>query len=165
MSFDLRGLIRDVLTTSDSPDPGVIAAEVNERTPAKYLREAYRQTLRDFVRVMAHAHPTSPPTRSETTPKEASSAGSRTTLSTKVASIREYALRQRYHVEGKWMFLGDMTRDDLLFAANERYRLAHANHEAAEGLSRIAEALSLHEVNRVRDLPPDVFDTLRKDLL
>lgn len=153
-SFDLRQLVRDVMASSSEADPGVIANMVMERIdPADYFT-ALAQTLRGFVRQVLGEH------RAEVLPS-VSSVRVRpirrgvASSSLKVSAIREAwqrALDARVHVEGGTKLLRDCTYEDLLFAAEERQRIAAANSARARQFREIASAVLAAGVGTVGEL-------------
>jgi hypothetical protein len=148
--FSLHDLIRLELDASTSPDPGVIAHAVVGQIPDEHLREALTQTLRATVREVIRS------TRIENPPPQMRPPN----RSAKVAAIREmwrHHLRERYSVAGSWTFLGDMTYDDLMTAAEERMDLAKKNEAQADRLRHYASLIVQHQVSAFGQLPPAVL--------
>jgi hypothetical protein len=153
--FSLRALVRDVKESSTLVDPGLIATEVDKRIGDEELRLALRQALRTFVRQVI----TEDRTRTQIapfTPGGPSGAPS----SWKVREVQAYqrALRDPVHVgQSQWKALGDCTAVDLAFAAVERDEQAQRNAAKARQYREAKRLLDEHEVDRVRDLPPEVL--------
>jgi hypothetical protein len=152
--FHLRGLVRDTLATSTSPDPGVIAEAVLAVIPDDQLRSALHQTLRAFVRNVisdvrtAPSHPTRPPVAAR---------------SAKGMAAREawhQRLNDPVHVgDGVWHFLRDCSFDDLMSASRERRELAARNEAWADVYEQWANLLASHKVACFGDLPVAVQET------
>lgn len=163
--FNLRALVREVAATSTMNDPGDIAEEVAKRIARKDTAEALRQALRVFVRqVISEQRPHSigAPSSPVTSPKFRS-AGPAANRSAKVAAIRDgwqKHLRARYHVgDGQWSQLGDCGREQLDYIATFLDNQAAQKQAKARSIRRLAEAVTEHEVKRVRDLPAELLMT------
>jgi len=152
--MNLRELVREVLDSADTPDPGAVADEVMRRIPPDEYETALRQTLRSFVRLMSAER------RSATRITEPR----RAVESPKVAAIREHwrkALRDSVHVgDAAYRFLEDCGFDDLMFAAQERRTLAKQNLDRAGQYEALAQLLIRYGVETVRELPEDVLATV-----
>lgn len=158
--FNLRTLVREVSRTSTLANPGALADEVMRRIPEGESREALRQALRVFVRqVISEERPKGSPGHPggiNPVPSRASSS-----RSSKVGAIRDgwqRHLRARYHVgASEWARLGDCTRDNLFFIADDLDRKADQNKAKARGIRSLAAALTDHDVAKVSDLPAQLL--------
>lgn len=151
--FNLRTLVREVLDGSALADPGGIADEVYRRTAAKDRAAAYRQALRQFVRLQANEQ-----RMTAAQPSSSSEGALDSGQSAKVAGIRTWwrsSLRERIHVDGEagWKMLADCTRDDLMYAAKERWEAADRTKAVGDKFSRLAELLDRFDAATVGDLP------------
>lgn len=129
--FTLRGLIREVLDSTELADPTEVADEVYRRIPDGAHGRALGEALRTFVRVEMGSGRTVPD--KPTVPPGASSK--------KVARIRaqfQAQLQQRVFTGAGWKLLRDCTKKDLLFLANDRRRIANENVSVAEQYERLA---------------------------
>lgn len=173
--FNLRQLVRDVLTASTMADPRDLASEVFRRIDPDDYAAALTQCLPDIVREqirasrnrvdevtleLEHAPATEVPVMAEM-PGPVGRTKQRPVKSAKVAGIRDWwqtKLRERVHIgSSEWRLLGDCTFADLMFAAQERRSIAAANSVKASEYAGLAEALQAHGVERVRDLPADAL--------
>lgn len=143
-AYDIRAAVRAVLAETDLTDPQEIATKVAEAVPAGDLRATVALLLRDYVRVTFHpAHPSTPPARSA-----------------KRAALKEWAetyLRERVHVGGAYLMLGDCSYDNLCFLVTERIENAARSTAAAARYRRLADLVEQYGVERVADLPADVI--------
>lgn len=170
MSFDLRGLIREVCDTTDYTDPGLVAKEVDRRIITAEDREsALQQSLRTVVhhvistmRVPLASHDLLGADRGA----QDENAGEGDTPSRKVAGIRDVVgrgLRNRLNVgpnPGDYKFFGDCGVSDLDFAATMRENAARLNAAAAVHLREVITLLEHHQVPVVRELPIEVLRRL-----
>lgn len=149
--FNLRALIRETGRSSLVADPGLIADDVFRRIPARNRDTALRQALRQFVRQVLTED------RMRTHISSTPGVG----VSSKVQGIREHwqrALRDRLNVDdGVWKFLGECTRADLMFAADQRREQASRNRAKAAQYDALRALMEKHGVDRVADLPADVL--------
>lgn len=155
MTFDLRALVRQMLRTSEQPNPDWLVEAVLARVTEADREEALRQALPSIIReAAARERMANPITPSAAMPTKARG-------SWKVQAIREEwqrALRNRIHVgPGDYKFLGDCTYDDLLFAASERMAIADKNAAIARSYNALAALLTEHDAKTVRDLPAEVL--------
>lgn len=154
--FNLRAVVRDVLTEADEADPGVIAGMVMARIPKKDRDAALSQAMRLFVRQAISETRTGNAPRSNVSPIRSTSH--------KVAAIREGWMRRlhdRVHVGGsEWKFLADCTYDDLLRVAEERQELAERNGAWAREYRAMADAVLDADVATFGDLPADTQATI-----
>lgn len=165
-SFNLRKLIRDVLTNSLLADPRDLAAEAFQRIPADQHAAALRQCLTDVVReeIRLSRNHTPPTVMAERPGPRGNVARQRPAArSAKVAGIRamwQEKLRERIHTgpaSTDWRLLGDCTFEELMFAAGERRTIALRNEAKAAEYAELAEAVRAAGVVRVRDLPAEVL--------
>lgn len=165
-AFNLRHLIRDVLTSSLLADPRDLAAEVFQRIPAEEHAAVLRQCLNDVVREeirLSRNH--TPPAVMAERPGPRGNIGRQrpASRSAKVAGIRamwQEKLRERIHTgpgSTDWRLLGDCSFEELMFAAGERRTIALRNEAKAAEYAELAEAVRAAGVARVRDLPAEVL--------
>jgi hypothetical protein len=72
-------------------------------------------------------------------------------------------LRTPERTETGWKCFGDMTVDDLLFAAREREKMASRNTANGYWLERTAKKLADAGVAKIEDLPDDVIQEILDD--
>ena len=156
--FDLRTLIDEVLASSDAADANVIAVDVDQRIKDEDLRTALRQTLPAFIRQLNTQQRMA--TRFEFVPADAKQKQLHIP-SAKQAAIRDgwkRSLQDRYKgVGGDSVLLRNMTRDDLLAAAQLREAQGDRNYAKARQLRSLAATLDQHDAPTVGDLPDDVL--------
>lgn len=145
--FSLKALAREVINEDESEDLAQMVKELRRRIPADATDSALEQALTPFVHEMVRA-----PNR------HGGIGNSRPRPSAKVTAIREAWQRKldeiRYTVaDGSIRRLGDMTRDDVIFAAGQLEDMARRNKLRAMSMRSIAEAMTQHDASRVRDLP------------
>jgi hypothetical protein len=155
MTFDLHSLVQAELERSKSADPLVVAEGVLDLIPDEALRDVVGQLIRGYVRNEAgrqrsrHLSQAIHPTRVAPSP------------SSKVAAIRtawQRVLDDRIHVGGAaYKFLRDCTYEDLQAAANERERLAEANHRSAKQYQLLADLIAQHGVTTFGELPVEIL--------
>ena len=161
--LDLRDVINDVLDTSGLTDPGDVSDRVIDTLEDRDLRDALRLTMRAYVRNMIGQRRAlyEPPAKAENAPEFQSPSGlGSVSKSSKVQRIREgwrKHLRDRYHVEGAWVFLEAMSASQLLAAAQERTELAAQNIARANKLRDWAGLVEEHGVDSFGELPPEVL--------
>jgi hypothetical protein len=185
-TYDLRAHVVAVLDETSLTDPGEIADKVLEGIPAKHLRAALAVTLRAYVRsVNAHRRGAQIPGGHSSSDAQSSCATTGSSLqappsdqgpldahcrpvargSRKVRGIREAWRRHlngRWHSsEDEWKQLRYMTRENLLFAAEERRITAERNLAWARILEEWAQAVAEHNVGMFGDLP----EAVQADLL
>lgn len=156
--FNLARLVRQVYDESDTPDPTLLAKEVNRRIRKADRDAALEQCLRQFVMYqlsrirMARCAPPEPQ-GTVSVPNSGRSA--------KVAAIREHwrrALREWVPVAPKqWKFFGDCTADDLAYVAGLREEHARRTWASAAHIRRIQALLAEHDVATVGELPETVL--------
>lgn len=157
MTVNLHALTAQ--TVRDNPevaDPGAMADLVfSQIGPEDYaaviktmIRDYTRQVMsgRRHVRVPSHADVGGIPGRGK---------------SAFVAAMQSGAWKERlkdaYHTSTGWKLLGEMTTDDLAYAAGERRALAQANIIAAEHLDTLGKLLGEHGAETVGALADDVL--------
>jgi hypothetical protein len=161
--FNLRSVIRRVASTSTIRDPAVLAEEIMRHIPQEEWVNALRAALKPLVRdVISGERPHGTFTtgygnrqRSGAIGPAVPSAGS-----SKVAAIRDgwqQHLRARYSVGEEWKFLGDCTYEDLQFIAGRLDHQAETRRSKAAGMRSLAAALTEHDAETVRDLPPELL--------
>jgi hypothetical protein len=161
-SFNLRHLIREVLTSSLMADPRALATEVLGRIPADQVEAALSECLPDVVREEIRCSRNRATNAAPMGERPGSAPSGR---SAKVAGIREMwqaKLRERLHVgpsPSDWRLLGDCTAEHLDFAAAERREQAARCEARAEEYGALAGALRAAGVKRVRDLPAATLRT------
>lgn len=160
--FDLRALIRDVSATCTSPDPAVVAKEVERRIDPADAMTALSQALPVVVYHSGSAARSVPDQACRETHGRIVGGGATPTArpSSKVAGIRDAwsrRLRERVSVgPEQWKFLGDCTAADLDYAAELRDQLARANAARASEYRDLAARLRSTQdpTATVRDLLP-----------
>ncbi|BCT75620.1 hypothetical protein SCMU_14620 [Sinomonas cyclohexanicum] len=176
----LSALIRTVLTDTDLVTPDEVADEVAARTPDECLRDFYRAALRERVRAAMQISAAAAMHASDDD-DETSPTGHRTSVthdgiagrgakqkpvrSGKFAAINAKhleRLRQIIQVGDVRKRFGDLTRDDLLTAADARDVMASRNAAMAAKFRRVEKEMANRGTATVRDLPPDVLDTALK---
>lgn len=154
--IDLYGVVRQELAVNPSPDPGDIAAAVLDQIPDDQLRELAALLLRGFVRNMIGTE------RSRHLAQIAFAPSRPSLRSAKVVGIREAwrkVLDDRIHVGNSvYRFLRDCSYADLMAAADERERMALANHFAAKRFTGFADLIAQHGVQTFGQLPADVLE-------
>jgi hypothetical protein len=129
--LNLRAMIREVLDETNLVDPTDVTEETFRRLTRGQYAPALRQTLRQFARLVM------------TSQTVASAHGDLPNRSWKRDAIRAElgGFRELYFTADGWKHLRDCTRDDLLFAANERREQADRNIAEAERLEELASRL------------------------
>jgi hypothetical protein len=130
--LNLRAMIREVLDETDLVDPTDVAEETFHRLTRGQYAPALRQTLRQFARLVMTSQGAAP--TGDSAP--ANRSWKRDAIRAELGGFREY-----YHTADGWKHLRDCTRDDLLFAANERREQADRNIAEAERLEKLASRL------------------------
>lgn len=129
--FNLRSVIADVLDSTDLADPAEVAEEAYRRLTVDDYAAALQQVLRQFARLVMMSRRSHMPVAVH--PKAPAS--------WKVAAIREgwrRHLQDRLFTPAGWKLLRDCTRDDLLYIAAERRRIADENLATAERFEKLA---------------------------
>lgn len=162
--FDLRALIRDVAATSASPDPVVVAKEVERRIDPADAMTALSQAL---PVVVYHTGPIarSTPDQEGLAAHGMSVGGGAIPLArrslTKQAVLREAWRREldaRVSVApGHWKFLRDCTASDLGYSSALKDRIAAATAASAARERELAAALNEYDVTTVGELPDGVL--------
>lgn len=163
--FNLRQLVRDVLTSSTMADPRDLAAEVFHRIdPADYsagLTQCLPDIVREQIRMSRNA--VTPAALAELPSIVREAPRRLPARSAKVEGIRDWwkeRLRERLSVgpnAADWRMLGDCSAADLDFAAADRRTIAAKTLAKAAEYAELAEAVRVAGVERVRDLPADVL--------
>jgi hypothetical protein len=161
--FDLRALVREVCDSHPSPDPTMLAKEVNQRIGEDDRDVALEQALMTVVMhtVSRSRHSASPGGQWAPETQMRFAAGG--FPSHKVASIREAwrrVLHDRISVGPEpdaWKFLGDCTVADLSYAAALREEHARRTAARAAQYRRLAALLTEHGVTTVGQLPESVL--------
>ena len=153
--LNLRQMVRDVLDETDLADPSEVAEKVFSGLRRSDYGAALQQTLRQFTRVvMTEARAAGGPAMPQPT----------ATKSWKVEGVRDQWVQQmnaRIHTDSGWKMLRDCTRDDLLFAAADRRRIAKENLATADRYELLANLMAEHGAETVNDLPcPAVVDVI-----
>jgi hypothetical protein len=152
----LASMVREEIRERRNRHSLALPAPAVRRTPP--VTSAPRLTLHTQSEVMTEPPGPVPRPMVKPTPRPARSA--------KVAAIRAAApkwLEDRYCVGGgddDWKFLGDCGFTDLMFAAGQRREQAARTSAVAERLEGLAELVRTHGVERVRDLPASVLDSV-----
>jgi hypothetical protein len=157
--FSLRAVIRQVATRSTIRDPDALADEIMRQIPSEHFLDALRAAIKPMVReVISEERPHGTFTRGVGRASTQPAISTPTRGSMKVTAIRDGwqdHLRARYSVErGEWKFLGECTYEDLQFIAARLDRQAEMHASKARGMRSLAAALTDHDAETVRDLPP-----------
>ena len=153
--FNLRDLVKDVLRSSDDADPHRVAEQVLGRIGNSDYREALRQSLGQYVRVVSDSMRGSTPEAPAVKPK----GGAGPSSWKNGAAIREdwqRRLDDRIHGADGWMRVREMSSDDCLFVADYRDKLATDNASAARFWRSVDRTLDEHGVKTVGELPVEV---------
>lgn len=169
--FNLRALIREVADTSTIADPDTLAKEVASRIGRNHVRAALEQALPSLVQAMLSRQRGSfivPGDQMRVGPQGLDVAGAPTSnRSRKVQGIRSMwaaQLRERICVGPKsYKFFGDCDADDLNSAASVREDHARQNAANAARLREIADLLTKHGVDTVRELPDSILGAALSD--
>lgn len=160
--ISVRGLIRDMLDTTDMIEVEAIVAQVYGAIKRNEFGAALYGAIRELVpiemsrqRSAANPHGAPAGTHSTERPGPHLLSGN----SPRVQAIREgwqAHLRTRYPAaHGGYVMLADMTYEDLLANATSRREHAAATLANAERLEKLAAALQETSKERVGDLPQD----------
>jgi len=164
MSYDLRGLVKQVLDTVPASDPAIIAGEVLRLIPADKFQDALIITLPNYVRVAIHEQRADSSAklrqaRANASQLVGSGAGGRGSvprfLSAKIADVWQamQAIRdERIQGLNGWVRRGAATVDDLLFAATYRETQAAKNAAVAAELRSQAAAIQAAGVRCLQDM-------------
>lgn len=151
-TFNLREFVREVAESVSDPSPHAVAEAVLDKIADGDLRAALGQVLPDTCRrwLAPRMH------GSETSIESAAPNKSRKSAVAAWVMGLEARLQSRVNVgtakAPQWKFLGDCGRDDLIYAAGIRRRLADENASAAAFYEAIAEELARHRQATVRAL-------------
>ena len=161
----LRGILNDVLKTTDLTDPHEIAQAILKRVPESQHVEVLHLLMVDYVRHYLGAQRTSaklPPLSAlpkVITSHHAGGVKSKST-SPKVTAIREgwqRHLRERISIgNGAYRLLEQCTYDDLMHAAKQREKIADANKAWARRFHAYAALLTEFDVKTFGELPAEV---------
>lgn len=150
--FDLTGMIRQILEETDLSEPADIARELVTRIPPEALRVTLETVLPAYVRNRIAAE------RAVTTPANAKRLMVR---SSKVGGVQEWwrrALDDRVSVHGDYKRLGDCTRLDLQFLAENLREKAEALTSKAKRYEALRDRLPADRPEaKVSDLPVPVL--------
>ncbi len=148
-TFDLRALVRQVITGSSLRGPREISAKVLEMIPPDKLRAALAIVLPEYVRIMLHDSPG--------TPSRTGAGNLNSARSPKVRAQREYwremLTKQRHVGHGKWKQLAECSYDEVMFLASERADIARRTAAAGEMYEAVAAEMKKRKVAVVADLP------------
>lgn len=165
--FNLRALVREQLATSSEPNPHAIADRVLKLVPEEYLRDALGQCLSFLVRQMIYGERSMnrrPAMLAEVT--QASGKGTQPPAPSRwvgVSGRYQRLLRQRECIDAEksaWRALGEMTREEVLKAAEIRRGNAHKNASIAKRYEALAHHMEVQQVATVQELPPDVLEAV-----
>jgi hypothetical protein len=169
--FDLRALVREVVETSDSPDPADIAKEVNHRIGRADRDAALEQSLRVYVqnylsRTRYDRDMTTAPggqMNGDTQVSTAAGRGSSGQSSSKVTGIREWARMLRKPIAlgtqsgAPWKFLGDLNAEDCRVVAKIREDTARRNAARAKQFNELGELITEFGVTKISELPDETL--------
>lgn len=166
----VRAMIRELIAATDLTDWREIADKViSDLDPAEY-EDALREVLPSYVRSVAMANRKPGPVM--TVPPKAVPDGKlppdepRKHVSSKMRAIGadwQDRLREIYPAaDGTNKHLANMNYADLQSMADRLRRQARQTMARANGWTELANALKLHKVNTVADLPMQVAERLVK---
>lgn len=146
---NLRALASEIVDSSHSPDPGVMAEELISRLKPRDFREMALAVARDYIRGAVLDR-----RRGAVTPMP----------SRKVEAAREAWKRMLDQPEFVpsvgWVYLRDATAEQVREMADMRTSKATELTTAAARYSALADQMAKHSVMRVADLPDDVLSPL-----
>lgn len=151
--FNLHALATEVIRTSESVEPGELAAQLIDAIPDGDRDEAMLVMARGYVRSVFHGMRSS-----------AQGASHKSRGSAKVGAAREAWQRlidvPEYvpSLDG-WIRLREATRDQVIEMAQHRTAMAQKNRAAAKRYERIAQRMGQLKAATVGDLPADVLET------
>jgi hypothetical protein len=150
--FSLAAAVRAALDETDLTDPFEIGRKIAESVPSKALRPALAEAVSYMVRTqfgrdrMARLGPVLPSRSSKVAALQADAERWRAALHTRVSlGPNQFAM------------LGDLSYENLQYAAEDRRAKAAQNAAAAARFEWLAEQVQTHGVDRVRDLPDSLL--------
>jgi hypothetical protein len=160
--FDLRELAIQHLEQPGELHRDKVVRELLNAIPPQQREAALEQTLPVFVMVLMsqwRRRTVIRPGSSRLAESAGSRPPSRSAKRERIAAWWRRALEERYATSENGMTkpLGDMDRDDLLFAAKVREVHAARTVARAAALRGLVELLDEHTAKRVRDLPEAVL--------
>lgn len=171
--FNLRALTLGLLRSASEVDQSKVAAELLGVIEPRDREAALAQALPAYVRHQVLQLRKNTAIRAEdarTAEVVTASAGrgklrplpTRSAKRERIAQWWRRALEEKYATAtpGIVKSLGDMGRDDLLFAIQSRERYAQRTAAKALELRGLLDLLERHEVARVRDLPEAVLSAV-----
>jgi hypothetical protein len=160
---DLRTAIRAL--AEHEPDPARVTHKLLMSITPEEARVVVNVTLVEYVRrEMSRAYIAA---SDASEGRSYATQDGRRTPSAQTAAIRDWVgaeLGKSVNVAPdrgrEWKFLGDCDRDECLTLATNRHRKAAEVTAEAERYERVAEAMEVHEVETVRQLPRPVLEEL-----
>lgn len=155
--FNLRELTKTILESSTSADPNVVAQELLERINRKDYREALRQSLGQYVRVVSD-NLRGPTPAVSLSGLGGGGGGPRSWKSgAAVKADWQRKLDARVRAEHGWLRVREMSAVDVKFVGDHRDKLASENAAAARFWRTVGAALDEHGVETVGELPAEVL--------
>jgi hypothetical protein len=143
MTISLRDVVNEILDEGKYIGPDAVADEAFKRLTRGDYASALRQSLREFARLAISLR------RRRGGPQPKPQKSGRSWRHRDAVSA---LLNTQYEIgDGRYKVFGDMTRDDLLYAAKVRREQAAQNAAKADWLERFANELSPGQ--KVRQLP------------
>jgi len=162
MSFDLRHLVREIVSSQDCWDLDDLIAEVVRKTPRRDLWIAYRTALREYARIELGNTTSSRPDHDHADAHAPDvGPGPIPNITRSRAALARAGFRRQIHVgPGAWKVLGLCTAGELLNAAAECDVMADANAKSARRYRLLASTMAEHGVTLVQDLPAEIVERI-----
>lgn len=155
-TFDLRGLVREVLANEQCDSPREYAERVLDRIPEAFYRAALGVTLTEYVRHVNRAATETP--QIQRAAEALRNPGGH--ASKKVAGIAhmwsQLLARKIPSATGGYLPLADASAEQVKFYAGMLNVQAARTKAAADAYLELADLMRAHRVSRVRDLPAHV---------
>lgn len=153
MAFNLRETIREIAMTRDEWDLSALVNATHVATPRDEIDAAYREALREIVRVELGNAKTSRPGHRAIDTHAANAGAGHNHAGSRTALARAGFRRQIHAASDTWKSLLSCTADELTYAAEECERMASANAASAERYRRLVKLMIEHGAAIVAELP------------
>lgn len=162
--FDLRETMRTITFEQDEWDLDSLVEQVYDATPSRHLRDAYRMTLREFVRQeLTRLKQNSRPDQNNFDTQE-SHVGPGTNHSRSRSALARAGFRMQVHVgDNSWKSIEQCTAADLMYAAAVCDRMAEFNAARAEQYRVLVKAMEERGAEHVGDLPAEIVEKVLTD--
>jgi hypothetical protein len=149
-TLEARHRVREIAQEIDDPDPHVVAGKLLVEIDPREYQDWLSILLPHFVREVYRSSRYIPKTDDEDDDKPDTSLAA----SGKWKGFREndFWKSQQYEVNGKWMWLGELSAEDCGWIADAHSRLAQANEAKAERFKILQTELKRRRKSHVRDL-------------